>query len=129
MELRRNSSSEDRPLCDDGKIIGMIVVARDITEQKRAEQALQDQVDQYLAILGTTPDGFYIIDDKGKLLDVNDNYCRMSGYSREELLQTYASDLEAAETVEDTDSHILNIIQKGADRFETRHRTKEGWYI
>ncbi|MGD0277524.1 MAG: PAS domain S-box protein [Syntrophales bacterium] len=115
------------PLRKDGKSIGLIVAGRDTTERKWAEKALRDQAEQYSAILSTTPDGFWLVDDKGRLLDVNENYCRMSGYSREELLQLTVPDLESAEKAKDTEYHIHKIIQNGSDRFETQHRTKDGW--
>ncbi|MCX5850722.1 MAG: PAS domain S-box protein [Deltaproteobacteria bacterium] len=120
LELRGSS------LVHNGNITGMVVVARDITEQKRAEEALQDQAEQYSAILGTTSDGFWLVDDKGRLLDVNHNYCRMSGYNREELLQLTIPDLDVAENAEITKHHIHKVIQDGSDRFESRHRTKDG---
>jgi diguanylate cyclase (GGDEF)-like protein/PAS domain S-box-containing protein len=114
------------PFRKDDKIIGMIVAARDITERKSAEEALRDQVEQYSAILSTTPDGFWLVNDKGMLLDVNENYCKMSGYGREELLQLTIPDLEATERAGETEYHIRKIIQDGSDRFETQHRTRDG---
>jgi signal transduction histidine kinase len=36
------------------------------------------------------------------------------------------SDIDAIETPEDTARHIMNIKEKGSDRFETRHRCKDG---
>jgi diguanylate cyclase (GGDEF)-like protein/PAS domain S-box-containing protein len=114
------------PIHKDEKIIGMIIAARDITERKHAEEALRDQAEQYSAMLSTTSDGFCLISDKGRILDVNETYCKMSGYSRAELLQLTSHDLEAAENAEETEDHIYKIIQDGSGRFETKHRTKGG---
>ncbi|MDT8285435.1 MAG: PAS domain S-box protein, partial [Thermovirgaceae bacterium] len=63
---------------------------------------------------------------QGHLLDVNDAYCRMSGYSEQELLSMSISDLEAAESAADVEEHIKNIIAGGEDRFETLQRRKDG---
>ena len=63
---------------------------------------------------------------QGKLLDVNDTYCQMSGYSRNELLHMRIDDLEGGEGHEKLLAHIQQIVAKGFDRFETQHRKKNG---
>lgn len=98
----------------------------DITGRRQAEEAIRLQAAQYASILGTTTDGFWLLDESGRLLDVNEHYCRMSGYSREELLALKIADLEAAETGDQTEQHMRKLIAEGADRFETRHRTRDG---
>jgi CheY-like chemotaxis protein len=40
----------------------------------------------YKTILHTAMDGFYLVDTQGRIRDVNDSYCSLIGYSREELL-------------------------------------------
>ena len=98
----------------------------DVTGRKQTEEAIHLQADQYASILSTTTDGFWLLDESGRLLDVNENYCRMSGYTREELLALRISDLEAAETGAQTEQHMRKLIAEGSDRFETRHRTRDG---
>jgi two-component system cell cycle sensor histidine kinase/response regulator CckA len=39
---------------------------------------------EYKTILDTAMDGFYIVDAEGYILDVNDSYCNLTGYTREE---------------------------------------------
>jgi PAS domain S-box-containing protein len=109
-----------------GRTIKTYGVNQDITERKRMEKALQAQAEQYSALLATTADGFWLADENGKLIDVNEAYCRLSGYSREELLKLSISDLEASEATKETTNHIRKIIEQGSDRFETKHRTKDG---
>jgi len=92
----------------------------------QAERALRNYAEQYSAVLATTPDGFWLVDDQGRLIDVNEVYCRMSGYSREELLELSVPDLEEAENADEAQQHMNKIIESGSDRFETRHRTKDG---
>lgn len=63
------------------------------------------------------------------MLDVNEAYCQMTGYSREELLAMRITDLEAVERREEMARHIERIIKAGSDRFETLHRAKDGRFI
>ena len=94
-------------------------LARDVTERERAEI-------RYRTVLQTSIDGFWMYDLGGGFLEVNDAYCAMSGYSREELLSMHIWDMEAAETPKETAAHIELVRTVGHDRFETRHRRKDG---
>jgi len=71
-------------------------------------------------------DGFWLADARGRFLEVNDFYCRMSGYGEQELLAMNISDVEAAENPGETPSHMRKILAQGQDRFESRHRRKDG---
>jgi PAS domain S-box-containing protein len=101
-------------------------MVRDITERKRVEQSLRESEQRNRTILRTAMDGFWRVDIQGHLLEVNEAYCRMSGYSEQELLAMSVSDLEAVETAADAAAHIQRIMAQGTDRFESRHRRKDG---
>jgi PAS domain S-box-containing protein len=95
---------------------------QDITEHKWSEE-------QYRTIVRTAMDGFWLTDAEGKILEVNDSYCKLTGYSREELLAMSITDVEAVELSEETARHIERVKKKGYDRFETRHRNKNSQII
>ncbi|MEW6563135.1 MAG: diguanylate cyclase [Pseudomonadota bacterium] len=98
-------------------------VCRDITERKQREL-------EYGAMVQASMDGFYAVDpNTARILDLNDAYCEMVGYSREELLTMRINDLEAIESPQETAAHIRKIVENGYDRFETRHRRKDGTLI
>ncbi len=111
---------------DAGRFTGYRGIGTDITERKRAESALRESEERHRAILQTAMDGFWLADAQGRLLEVNETYCRMSGYSARELLAMNLSDLEADETTGGAIAHILRVIAHGEDRFESRHRRKNG---
>jgi PAS domain S-box-containing protein len=58
----------------------MVAVVRDITERKRAEEAIRDREDTYRALVETTDTGFLILDSQGRVLGANAEYVRLSGY-------------------------------------------------
>ena len=104
---------------NDGSPARMIGTNIDITERKKLRE--RDKI-----ILKTSIDGFWLVDTHGRILDVNDAYCRMSGYSRDELLTMSVQDVEEAEAPQEILEHIQEIMDKGSHRFETRHRRKDG---
>ena len=103
----------------DGVVNGLLVVARDVTARKASDE-------RYGAILQTAIDGFWINDQDGRIVEVNDAYCRMSGYSREELLGMTIADVEAVEDAEETRRHAQRITARGGERFESKHRRRDG---
>ncbi|MBU0665597.1 MAG: PAS domain S-box protein [Proteobacteria bacterium] len=110
-----------------GKGLRMLGTMTDITNRKEAEHALQKHNETYRDILSTAFDGFWLVDFQGNILDVNESYCRQSGYSREELLSMHPYELDVTETEADTADHIRRIIESGTQSmFETIHRRKDG---
>jgi PAS domain S-box-containing protein len=95
-------------------------------ERSLAAKELRDSEEKHRTILRTAMDGFWMSDREGRLLDVNETYCRMSGYSEQELLAMRISGLEATENTADVIVHIQKIMAQGEDRFESRHRRKDG---
>lgn len=83
----------------------------------------------YKALISASMDGFWISDLAGRFLDANEAYCSLIGYSREELLSMAIPDVEAVERPEDTAAHIQKVRELGCDRFESRHRRKDGGFI
>ena len=118
-EIRTFEGTRFPLINSDGEVYAVCTVTMDITEHKK-------QYERDETILKTCIDGFWVIDTQGKILEVNDAYCRMSGYSRDELLAMYVHDVEAKEKPEETIEHIRNIKDKGSHRFESSHRRKDG---
>ena len=87
---------------------------------------LQESEARYRTILETAIEGFWRVDQEGRLLEVNEAYCRMCGYRQEELLGKRIADLEASGTPADAASHMQKAMAQGEHRFETRHRRQDG---
>ena len=111
----------------DGAVANRIAFVHDIAKRKEFEAELKMRESRYRAVIETSADGFWIVDmTEGKLMEVNDVYVRLSGYSREELLSMHISDLEAIESSQQTFEHLVKIKHEGHDRFESAHRRKDG---
>ena len=90
------------------------------------DDALRGGSERHRAILQAAMDGYWLLDAQGRLLEVNDTYCRMSGYSRHELLGKSTPELDAAESAAAAAARRAQIVAKGEDRFESWHRRKDG---
>ncbi|MBA2881446.1 PAS domain S-box-containing protein [Desulfosalsimonas propionicica] len=101
-------------------------IINDATDRKQAEDTLREREKFLQSILETTPDGFWAVDRKGVLTEVNDAYCIMSGYGRDEIVGMSISELDALESPEETADHLQQIMSNGSEVFETRHRRKDG---
>jgi len=93
--------------------------------EKNYREKITEQ-ERFSAILQMASDGFWIVNDEGRIVFINDAYCRIAGYTREELLSMSIADLEAEESPEIIRKHMNRIRQTGSDRFETRQRRKNG---
>ena len=90
------------PLMDpDGRFVGVISLAQDITERMRAEEALRESEERFRGTFDNAAVGIAHEDADGRFLRVNETYCGIVGYTREELLGrtfqdiTYPEDLAA----------------------------------
>jgi diguanylate cyclase (GGDEF)-like protein/PAS domain S-box-containing protein len=99
---------------------------RNISARKKTEEELGKREARYRGVIETSGDGFWMVDTKGRLLEVNDAYVRLSGYSREELLGMAIPDIDAMMSPEEIGEKIQKVRQQGYARFETLHRAKDG---
>jgi len=74
------------PLREDSLIIGLIGVAVDITERKRAQEELRHSRDQLRALLREAPVGITVLSGDGRRLYCNPEAARITGYSSAEAM-------------------------------------------
>ena len=83
----------------DGTPVAM-VVASDITERRRVEDALRDSEERHREIFENASDGVYTNDLDGRFTYVNAAACKMSGYTRKELIGRNIASIVVKDDVE-----------------------------
>ena len=69
-----------------GAIMGVAIFAQDITERKRAEEAVRESEERLSTILKTTNQGFWLVDYDTHTLEVNDAMCEILDRPREKII-------------------------------------------
>jgi len=122
-----------------GEVVKLVGTSVDITERKRAEEALRESEMRFRTFVDHAADAFFVLDsERGTILDVNQAACTSLGYTREELIGMDPIDLHldsesrqrsktepaALETVLDRHSHR----RKDGTVFPVEASTTSFWY-
>ncbi len=97
----------------------------DNIEQLRQVEAMLRSREQ--ATLQSSLDGIHIMDRHGNVIESNPAFCRMLGYSHEELLSMNVVDWDVGKTPEEIQNNFYRLIHdKQSLLFETQHKCKDG---
>jgi PAS domain S-box-containing protein/putative nucleotidyltransferase with HDIG domain len=108
----------------EGQPIGIVIACRDISEKLEIEQALAKSERQYRAIFEQAAVGVSRTNIEGYLLDVNEKFCQITGYSRQELLGRSYKDFTDPADIGSNDQVRQDLITK-----KKRNATLEKRYI
>lgn len=103
-------------LLDDPAVGAVVVNSRDVTERKRAEDAVTHERDLTEAAIRSIPGVFYMIDAQGRFVRWNDNFAELTGLSPVEVAATHPLDVVVERDL---------IEQKMRDVFELGSATAE----
>jgi PAS domain S-box-containing protein len=105
-----------------------VIVAQDITDLKQAEAALRRSEERFVKAFRASPDGISItrVGD-GRILDVNDRWAELAGYTRDELIGKTTVEINVWENPADRQWMVEQLRAHGSVRdFEMRFRTSGG---
>jgi PAS domain S-box-containing protein len=96
-----------------GNLEGIVGTFADITERKRAEEALRESEERFRSIIKNTAAGYFFINIDGLFQDVNDSWLRMYKYtSADEVLGKHFTVVQKADDVEKAKEFVQGIIEE-----------------
>jgi PAS domain S-box-containing protein len=112
-----------------GEIEGFISSSRDVSARKEADVALKESEEKYRWLIETMQGGLTIYDEDNNIAYVNDRFCELLGYSRDELIGTkpyeYLDDINAQKI----DTQLARRHQAESSSYEVVAKRKNGRLI
>src|SRR5664280_560810 len=103
-----------------------VVALHNITERKRAEDALRDSEGKHKLLFDSAGDAIFIHDAKAHMLAVNQLACERLGYTHAELMSMRIDQVDSPVEAEHAPDRIARMIEHGHLAFETVHQRKDG---
>jgi PAS domain S-box-containing protein len=111
---------------DDNGHFRILEISNDITARKEAEAALRESEQRLQSYIDQAGDAIYVLDaESGRILNANARAAQMLGYSRDELLQLSAADIECAHARDAIDD-VHQRSKRGVVEVQGTHRRKDG---
>jgi sigma-B regulation protein RsbU (phosphoserine phosphatase) len=101
-------------------------IVMDITRRKRAEDALRKSEEKHRRIVETASEGFVLMDENLRIVEVNDAYCRLVGYGRDELLGRTPLDFTTEDYRQFLLAHREELLDQDDRQFEGTMVAKDG---
>ncbi|HEY6093734.1 MAG TPA: EAL domain-containing protein [Gallionellaceae bacterium] len=101
-------------------------VALYLDYSRRSAAKLKEQQSQLETMMHAAHDGIHVLDMKGRIILVNEAFCRMLGYTSQELQAMQISDWDTGVTQENFQARFATLATGAGDVFETRLRRKSG---
>ncbi|MDH5696363.1 MAG: PAS domain S-box protein, partial [Dehalococcoidia bacterium] len=112
----------------EGKIVSCLEITRDITERKKQEQALADELTRRRLLIDQSLDGIVVLDVDAKVVEANQRFAEMLGYTLEEVHELHTWDWDKEFPPEKLMEMGRGIDEKGL-HLETKHHRKDGSVI
>ncbi len=101
-------------------------ISTDVTERQQSRILLEESEARFRSVVDSAVDAIYLHDGSGRILMCNPEACRMTGYSREELLGLKVEDIDLDHPREQAAALWAGLPPGGHANVESRCRRKDG---
>jgi two-component system NtrC family sensor kinase len=122
----RDVAVSSGPFRVDGALIGTVATLRDITEPKRAQDALSRSEARYRNLVESASDAIVTLDANGRFTTVNQAAEIISGYRREELVGQWFAPMLSDDELPKALAHFQKALAGETGLFETQFYRKDG---
>lgn len=120
-------STKIYPLRDSaGNVTSIVISHEDVTERKESEQARIESEQKLRMYISSAPDAIFIVDGRGRYLEVNEAACELSGYSVSDLMNMSIVDIIDPETRSESLAIFEKLKVVGKSKSEFRLKRKDG---
>ncbi|MBI5918279.1 MAG: PAS domain S-box protein [Nitrosomonadales bacterium] len=120
------------PVCnDEGKLYRLAGIAEDITQRKLMELALIDSEEKFRQLFESAPIGIALAERNQKVFSANAAFCKMFGYTKDELYQLTLTELTHPEYAEMTRRNAADVMDGRASSYahDKQYRRKNGEFF
>ncbi|MDD5168253.1 MAG: PAS domain S-box protein, partial [Syntrophales bacterium] len=117
---------------DDGRLIALQAIVRDITERKLLEEALKRSEKKYRSLFEHIPIGLYRLSTDGRFLSANPHAAKILGYvSPEDLMQSVEDITTQIYWGSERREEAIRLLQEEGfiENFEVQYRHKDGYPV
>ncbi len=110
---------------EQNQTVGFVLVFRDITERKKLEIGIAYSEMKYRRVYETSQDGIIARNMQGRMIDCNQAYAKMLGYSKKELKDHSYTQVLPQKWHEHRETVIKTVLETGHSMFYEREYTKK----
>ncbi len=116
------------PLVDqNGDLVGIFCMVSDISDRYHAEAKLRESEKKFSSLFQFSNDGIFLIDETGKIVDINQRGLEQFGYTYyEDILQKHIQDLHPSSSIPTSNWAFQELLEKSVVRFETECKRSDG---
>ncbi len=114
------------PMLKEGRVYRVLNFSFDITERKRAEEAIRESEERFRLLVEQAVDGIFLANAQGRYIDVNTAGARMLGYTHEEVCRLSVTDVVSPADISRMPAQMSALASGSVTTNEWQFRRKDG---
>lgn len=108
----------------DGRFLAII---RNVTDRKIAALHIRESEEKYRSLIEQASDGILMTDQQGNIIEVNESFCKLMGYTSKEALQLNLLQIIPEEDIKNQPPQIDRLLKGENLIYERRLKRKDGF--